>query len=135
MGIVWVLGAGFSKPLGGPLLGTVLSAEAEQDLVVRYPQDEYTRLWDDHARMARNIYWYGYRLSRDRAPIADAGTEDLWKDAEEYLDYLATAAQRGEGSPGHKRLNRITRGCAASWKLGALDVKSLAKAAARLMAA
>jgi hypothetical protein len=36
--VVWFLGAGFSVPLGGPSLGSLLSLEAGAELALRFPE-------------------------------------------------------------------------------------------------
>jgi len=56
VGTVWILGAGFSKPLGGPLLGKLLSPESERDLRVRY--SKMPQLWTHHASHAiEQFHW------------------------------------------------------------------------------
>jgi hypothetical protein len=39
-GVVWVLGAGFSKALGGPLLPALLSKQSQSRLLAAYPDLE-----------------------------------------------------------------------------------------------
>lgn len=102
MGIVWILGAGFSRPLGGPLLGNLLSAESARDLGIRYPDASYRK--DPATPAVRWLFQYGnpnrpasYRLlgkSGKRIP-----GERLWDDAEQFLDYLDTAATKGPEGP------------------------------------
>src|SRR5262249_53884746 len=96
MGIVWILGAGFSKPVGGPLLGNLLSPEAERLIELAYPPKLWPELFGDHAKTARHLYWYGFRPSEGKEELRDrwpyACSENLWLDAEQYLDYLDTAA-------------------------------------------
>src|SRR5713226_2067445 len=111
MGIVWILGAGFSKPLGGPLLGRMLSPESKQDLRIRYSQ--MPKLWSPQADAARSLYYYGQskkplNRSQNNVPeFIDGEGEHLWEDAEEYLDYLDTAAEKGANSPACDRLLQI----------------------------
>lgn len=96
--IVWVLGAGFSKPLGGPLLTGLLSRESEKDIVVRYPKEDYPHLHGDSPDIVRSLYWHG--LSDDR----------MWTHAEEFLDYVDTAAEPPASrstNPHAERLRRV----------------------------
>jgi len=136
VGIVWILGAGFSKPLGGPLLGKLLSPEAEQDLRVRYPEG---RLWDKYATAARFLYQYGRSGKKYAVKIPNGGAtegEDLWDDAEQYLDYLDTTAERT--GPGRARLLEILRNEKFGLGLedtGAATLKSVAASGRRLLAA
>jgi hypothetical protein len=111
VGIVWILGAGFSKPLGGPLLGKLLSPESERDLKVRYPKKP--QLWTPQTKAARSLYYYGHskkptsRVSPGVPEFISGEGEDLWEDAEQYLDYLDTAAAVGPESPAFERLLEI----------------------------
>lgn len=95
---VWILGAGFSAPLGGPMLGQLLSLGL------------IDRLWsgtdgtfrpdrDAHATIAYRLYHYG-RAYKDGWPRDDPGHRgvDLWGDAEAFIDYLDTAAVRPDGA-------------------------------------
>ncbi len=129
MGIVWILGAGFSKPLGGPLLGKLLSPESERDLHVRY--SEIPQLWTPQTKAARWLYDYGRKgvLVGDRFIQG----EDLWEDAEQYLDHLDTAAEKGAGSPACDRLLRILLDHGLEHGPGMLTL--MAAAARRLLAA
>src|SRR5580692_2596737 len=83
--VVWVLGAGFSRALGGPLLPNLLSDESEGNLRVRYPVSTYRRLYDDAAQIARGVFVIGLAGHERRQ-------ESLWADAEEFIDYVDTAA-------------------------------------------
>jgi hypothetical protein len=141
VGTVWILGAGFSKPLGGPLLGKLLSPESERDLLVRYRAAPL--LWTPEANAARWLYRYG---RGGRVPMG-AGSfiqgENLWDDAEQYLDYLDTAAEKGAGSPACDRLLEILSDQKVDQKVaihlriqqGAAVLIPMAAAARRLLAA
>jgi hypothetical protein len=132
VGIVWILGAGFSKPLGGPLLGKMLSPEAERDLAVRY--SNAPSLGDRYATAARFLYQYGRSGKKYAVKIPNGGAtegEDLWEDAEQYLDYLDTAAETL--GPGRDRLVQIL-GLLNS-DLQYKDVKAIAASGRRLLAA
>jgi hypothetical protein len=61
-GIVWVLGAGFSKALGGPLFTDLLSSTMRKDLDVRYP---HATLGDEHARRVRLVVEVLHRKRAD----------------------------------------------------------------------
>jgi len=130
MGIVWILGAGFSKPLGGPLLGKMLSPESKRDLHVRY--SEMKQLWTPQADAARSLYYYG----RSNKPEFIAQGEDMWEDAEVYLDYLDTAAANAQ-SPTCKRLLEILGDARLNHGLQREPgmLKLMAAAARRLLAA
>lgn len=137
MGIVWILGAGFSRPLGGPLLGKLLSPESERDLHIRY--SKMPQLWTPQANAARWLYRYG---RNEPAPVG-AGSfikgENLWEDAEQYLDYLDTAAEKGAGSPACDRLLEILGDPKVvnllRLQLGAAMLIPMAAAARRLLSA
>jgi len=96
---VWILGAGFSKPLGGPLLADMLSPESQQDLRIRYPDNPHLKSRAESC--VRRIYAYGHKSpSRHHADKAKAR---LWEHAEEFLDYLDAAAKNAN-SPAAKRI-------------------------------
>lgn len=140
MGTVWILGAGFSKPLGGPLLQKLLSPESERDLRIRYP--DKPQLQTLQIESARLLYWYG-RSNKPSGPASVGPAsfhgqgEDLWEDAEEYLDYLDTAAEGGAGSPAYDRLLQILSYGRIKTRLpdGAPILKLMTAAARRLLAA
>ena len=39
--VVWILGAGFSKPLGGPLLVDLFAPNAIQEMEAQFPPETY----------------------------------------------------------------------------------------------
>lgn len=99
--VVWILGAGFSVPLGGPLFRELISAETLRQLL--YWQ-EYTRTtwtghwplepgrWDgdpiDAGVSARIVTWlYEAGLGNDD------GSGRLWADAEQFLERLEIATR------------------------------------------
>lgn len=67
---VWVLGSGFSRSLGGPLLDELIGPRAEQDTTAVFPD-----------LGSREIVYLLFRRHR--------GT--LWAHAEEFLDFIDTA--------------------------------------------
>ncbi len=92
--IVWVIGAGFSKPLGGPLLAGLFSRTSIGDLDTRYPN--FVALRDEHAKRVRWLYDYGSGLAVSYQKADEDGRaqgENLWTNAEDFVDYLDTAAE------------------------------------------
>src|SRR5580765_2441231 len=74
----WVLGAGFSRSLGGPLLPDLLRQSHASDLEARYPRIEFGDL-ADACRRAQTVYNWGKRI------------DGLWLDAEEFLEFVDRA--------------------------------------------
>src|SRR5687768_7972527 len=115
--IVWILGAGFSAPLGGPMLADLLSLEARGDLVDKHALD----------RLDPGVFWlyhYGRRfrdgwLNKDHPP-----GENLWGHAEEFLDKLDAAALNG-GALAERLLN-ILKGAPSNALHAAVDLPRLA---------
>lgn len=91
--IVWILGAGFSKPLGGPLLRDLLTTSGRHNVRAAFPALANTI--DGPRKDVHRVY--------DRFKYTDEHHpgERLWRDAEEFLDYLDTAAL---GGPARDRL-------------------------------
>jgi hypothetical protein len=105
--VVWVLGAGFSAGLGGPLLPALLSRTLERDIAVRYPNSgDFTKLHSHAANNIRGLYEHGLSDHRFRSPDSKIHKENLWLHAEEFLDYLDTAAE--SDGPLAARLKDIT---------------------------
>ena len=94
---VWILGSGFSKPLGGPTLPQLLSYAAFHDIGVRYADREWVQ--DVNHGVIRYLYHYGTRFAAGEilGGIPHGPGEPLWEHAEEFLDYLDTAALNEEG--------------------------------------
>ena len=96
--IVWVLGAGFSKPLGGPLLAEMLTSVGASRVAAAFPQSSYGILYGEPADSIRNVY-ARYGPTSEKAP----GYKKHWDNAEEYLEFLDAAAyaeeNRGERAP------------------------------------
>jgi hypothetical protein len=80
--VVWILGAGFSRPLGGPLLPDLLSPSSWVKVTAAYPH----RSWpvDGPERMVVDLYQQHRRGS--------ASGVARWSDAEEFLSFLDSAA-------------------------------------------
>ena len=102
--VTWVLGAGFSRSLGGPLLGNLFGRFRLIDLEAHYPEKDFRKLHTDLIRMVPDLFERG-------------GAIDLWNgphgpDPEMFLDYLDLAAttEPPAGSPAdemHARLAHI----------------------------
>ena len=74
---VWVLGAGFSKALGGPLLADLFRPRSVEDDLVAFPKDQYPYLaWD---------------LCLSRLFCEIGKSEGRWADAEGLLAYVDSA--------------------------------------------
>jgi hypothetical protein len=85
---VWILGSGFSRALGGPLLNELLSQSALQELQLAHPELD---LRQEFAKVQR-VYAYGLESG-------------LWADAETFLDRLDVAARKPNS--GSRRQVRI----------------------------
>jgi hypothetical protein len=79
--VVWILGSGFSRSLGGPLLGDLLSHRGEAYVKTKFP------------KIDRRVY-HLYRAHLRDAPES-AGHPIYWDHAEEFLDFLNTATVDG----------------------------------------
>jgi len=139
--IVWVLGAGFSRPLGGPLLADLLLPRALDNLRYRFPEQEYQPLFAPASKAAHWIYNYGRRFEYGHVYHWDRENSGdfFWRDAEEYLDYLDTGAFRGSQSPPAQQLLQLSDRCLGSISPSAAiprpSINELAAAGRRLLAA
>jgi hypothetical protein len=91
--IVWVLGAGFSKPLGGPLLPDLFSSGSRDRLLAAYG-DAGTYQHHLFSRMASEVRRLYAEHGRGGPPASRR-----WDDAEQFLEALDAAALHGAGSP------------------------------------
>ncbi len=106
--IVWILGAGFSRHLGGPLLGEIFTPASKGNLEARYPLNDYPRLGGPTASLIRSLYRFGRGLSVTVRGGIEVQGETLWGDAEEFLEYVDTATAEGAGSsPEWRRLSPL----------------------------
>ena len=80
--IVWVLGAGFSKPLGGPLLPQLFTEEAQRQARAVFPEPDYG-FWTMVIAAIPAFYRQHKRTD---------GNAGFWGDAEQFLDLLDSAA-------------------------------------------
>ena len=91
--VVWVLGAGFSAALGGPMLGDLFSRRSEKDTALRFPEHAFPRLHGPPAPSVRLLYQRGLadglmQLSNRREVMC----ERMWSNAEDFIDYIDTTA-------------------------------------------
>jgi hypothetical protein len=89
---VWVLGAGFSRSLGGPLLPDLFRQEDKRDLEVRYPEIKYADL-ASACWKTQGLYNWGQFV------------EHQWTDAEQFIDFVDCAKP---DSPACEMLMRMT---------------------------
>ena len=83
--IVWILGAGFSRSLGAPLLADLFSIEGLQAAITTYPDLEQDK---QNLREVVNAYKYGAYGLAHATPRAR-----LWTHAEEFLERLDLAGR------------------------------------------
>lgn len=74
---VWLLGSGFSKPLGGPLLRDLFRQERFEDCLSFFPRGEYPQLGDS-LPWVQLIFGIGVN-------------EGIWENAEQFLVYVDDA--------------------------------------------
>ncbi len=82
---VWVLGSGFSRALGGPLLKQLLSESALLELQLAHPSLDGRREFKE----VQETYAYGLRSG-------------FWEDAETFLDRLDVAGRESNSGPGRQ---------------------------------
>lgn len=75
---VWILGAGFSRSLGGPLLPDLFRQEDRLDLTARYPQGQYGDL-QEVCWKTQGLFNWGKAVERQ------------WADAEQFIDFVDCA--------------------------------------------
>jgi hypothetical protein len=123
MKTVWILGAGFSRSLGGPLLDDLLSPPTIQFVQSLYADNSHFNGSTATAHRVRSLF-------ENFGPTATAPSRRLWPDAEAFLDQLDAAA-RGPNSPAAKRMEM-----AATMSAGGIsNWPELSTAARRLVAA
>jgi len=96
--IAWVLGAGFSAPLGGPMLKDLFSLALHHEVSAMYKFTETTAYNPDVQYMddVMWLYHYGRRFEQGRlTPWITSAVgnfqepgEILWDHAEQFLDSL-----------------------------------------------
>lgn len=87
---VWVLGAGFSRSLGGPLLGDLLSYRSRMGLSFQFGNHPHLYKSD----LSNAMYWL-YDIGRHRAllPAPNITGDAEWEHAEQFLVFLDRAVQ------------------------------------------
>src|SRR4051794_23663942 len=88
--IVWILGAGFSRPLGGLLLPQLLSTSFMPRMAAAFGDGA----WWSEPRGLLELHARGIQGA-------------IWQDAEEFLDVLDTAASRGPESPSGRLIHGL----------------------------
>src|SRR5213075_1650027 len=86
---VWILGAGFSKALGGPLIGDLLAMREKAVLDSLFPTKDFPGVADEQFK-ARLFCKYGL----DRR---------YWDHAEQFLDLVESAAAENGATHSHGR--------------------------------
>ncbi len=120
MGIVWVLGAGFSKSLGGPLLPALLSRRSSERIRAVYPDAQEVNDGWGVQTVRQMLSLHGW----ERTP-----SQPAWMDAEEFLEQLDAAALFPDSAA--RRLVRMR----AERELDGTQFEDLAAAAKRIVAA
>jgi len=85
---VWILGSGFSRPLGGPLLADLLSMRGMREFD-RFQSSSAPKYY------LQNLFEGGLRSPEKLGKPTNH--YQLWSDAEEFLDFVDTAAQGASG--------------------------------------
>lgn len=127
---VWILGAGFSRPLGGPLLNDMLTPASIDRVRAAFPNSDYPLLHDPVDHILRAYRNYG---------PASAGNIH-WGHAEEFLEFLDAAARavedQGDGAPLAKLHRQLVGSPVMANRLKTvITPKMTAQLARRLMAA
>jgi len=84
--VVWILGAGFSKSLGGLLLPELLSERSRAETLAKF-----TTL-SDHASRVYPLFAKHQRGNPGNRGDRGTGLPVYWEHAEEFLDFVDTAA-------------------------------------------
>jgi hypothetical protein len=107
---VWILGAGFSRSLGGPLLNELLRPEVRNQVEAVFPRGKYPHLKDGWIDVVLRVYAYGRKYYEGHVDGTDRAREGqlLWTDAEQFLDYVDTAVLAGPDSSAYRTLDRLT---------------------------
>lgn len=98
--VVWILGAGFSRSLGGPLLSDLFTLESQDRIFSTYDFRDEEELY---FKAITRAYWYGLKnesilSEKAKAELAEYTTirENLWEHSEEFLERLDIAAESEE---------------------------------------
>src|SRR5688572_12853913 len=92
---VWILGAGFSRPLGGPLLNDVLSLKSWHRLVARWPKIFAQASLSRSMSQVYRLYRFGTTFKEGTATCRGHNSpgEHLFEHAEEFLVFLDRAQE------------------------------------------
>lgn len=91
---VWILGAGFSVPLGGPLFRELISERMQSTL------EEWEHFSSQSRRLSPTVPASACSLCKLVRLFYDQGVADrLWQDAEQFLERLEIARQDRESAP------------------------------------
>jgi hypothetical protein len=94
MKTAWILGAGFSRSLGGPLLTELLLPRSREDIKAHFPS--FCEGLSAEANLVWDLYSYGcnFKYGRPSGISSKVVGENLWDDAEAFLDYLDSISRR-----------------------------------------
>ena len=85
--VVWVLGAGFSRPLGAPLLAGLLAYQ---------PRRVADKLYPDSSNGGQDL---STQIFQAKAFCRAGMEQGLWQNAEEFLERVETAVESAEPDP------------------------------------
>ncbi len=119
---VWIVGSGFSVPLGGPTLKTLLSGNSFVVLRNLYPVDRFPKLGDGDVEAIYKTYAAGVASS-------------AWNDAEAFLKTLDAAANSAEAKVKDANLVLLRHLRAPAMTQSTTPVHKLAPVARRVIAA
>src|SRR5260221_9199477 len=91
--VAWILGAGFSAPLGGPLLKGLLTPSAWHQVKHEYGT-RFPSVFRLEGAWASTLYQYGRKFELGDLFPSISGGEQLWGDAETFIDELDAEAVR-----------------------------------------
>jgi hypothetical protein len=140
--IAWILGAGFSRSLGGPLLDDLLTEGMRMRIAATYgdsnkirdPGEEHSRLDEMNATEARakevvrTLY-----LNHGPRPAIPTGSQ-LWQDAEAFIDYIDAATHPQGQRADRAHLRALLSEFVSQGELPDKGLRTLHDAARRLVA-
>jgi hypothetical protein len=91
---VWLLGSGFSAPLGGPLLSDLFRQETKEEILPFFPEADYPDL-AEALPWVQSCFHLGLK-------------KGLWRNAEQYLAYVDDG-YRGGNTAKHGRLQKLLK--------------------------
>jgi hypothetical protein len=113
--VVWILGAGFSRSLGGPLLSELFTWESLEAIFATYPNfcDQNQRKILERIVRAYLFGVYDIELSdtsKEQVAVGhatDSYRRHLWKHSEEFLERLDIAAASGRSDRDYTFMARV----------------------------